>query len=80
MKINVCIQHFLSKDSQKKYDLPGGWIPGSARGTVKKRTESFSKCLWSLVHLGKENDYSLLDIRTNQFNRLQNVYNIYIST
>lgn len=77
MKINVCIPHFLSKDPQKKYDLPGGWIPGSARGAVKKRTESFSNCLWSLVHLGKENDYSLLDIRTDQFHRLQNIHNKY---
>jgi hypothetical protein len=77
MKIKVCIPHYFSKQSQSDCDLPGGWIPGSARGTVEKRTQSFSKCLWSLVHLGKQNDYSLLDIRTNQFHRLQNIHKKY---
>lgn len=77
MKIKVCIPHYFSKQSQSDYDLPGGWIPGSARGTIEKRTKSFSKCLWSLVHLGKQNDYSVLDIRTNQFHRLQNIHKKY---
>lgn len=77
MKIKVCIPHYFSKQSQSDYNLPGGWIPGSARGNIEKRTKSFSKCLWSLVHLGKQNDYSVLDIRTNQFHRLQNIHKKY---
>lgn len=77
MKIKVCIPHYFSKQPQTDSNLPGGWIPGSARGTPEKRTQSFSKCLWSLVHQGKQNDYTLLDIRNNQFHRLQNVYKKY---
>ena len=77
MKIKVCIPHYFSKTSQSDYNLPGGWIPGSARGTIEKRTQSFSKCLWSLIYQGKQNDYTLLDIRTNQFHRLQKVHKKY---
>lgn len=82
MKIKVCIPHYFSKKSEDGHNLPGGWIPGSARGTTEKRKNSFDKCLWSLVHLGKRNDYSLLDIRTNTFHRLQKIsrpYEISIS-
>jgi hypothetical protein len=77
MKIKVCIPHYFSNQSQNNFNLPGGWIPGSARGTIEKRTQSFSRCLWSLVHLGKQNDYVLLDIRTNQFHRLQDIHKKY---
>jgi hypothetical protein len=73
MKIKVCIPHYFSKkvQSSNNYNLPGDWLPGSARGTPEKRKNSFSKCLWSLVHQGKQNDYFLLDIRTNQFQKIQ---------
>jgi hypothetical protein len=73
MKIKVCIPHYFSKEVQstQNYNLPGSWLPGSARGTPEKRKNSFLKCLWSLIHQGKQNDYVLLDIRTNQFHRLQ---------
>lgn len=71
MRIKVCIPHFFSQVKQTESNLPGGWVPGSARGTLKKREASFAKCLWSLVHAGKQSDYLLLDIRRNQFDRLR---------
>ena len=78
MKIKVCIPHYFSQQKEENhFNLPGGWIPGSARGTLEKRSQSFSKCLWSLVNMGKNNDYAVLDIRTNTFNRLENIHKKY---
>jgi hypothetical protein len=71
MKIKVCTPHYFTSTPKGDFDLPGGWIPGSARGDHNKRRTSFSKCLWSLIHAGKSQDYYLLDIRTNQFNRVR---------
>ena len=73
MKIKVCIPHYFSKESQYISDLPGGWIPGSARGPSEKRKNSFDKCLLSLINQSKINDYRVLDIRSNIFNPIQKV-------
>lgn len=73
MKIKICIPHFFSKQSQYISDLPGGWVPGSARGPSEKRKSSFDKCLWSLISCGKLNDYQVLDIRFGTLNRLQKI-------
>jgi hypothetical protein len=78
MKIKVCIPHYFSHQKEENHlDLPGGWVPGSARGTVEKRSQSFAKCLLSLVNMSKNNDYAVLDIRTNTFNRLENIHKKY---
>lgn len=75
MKIKVCIPHYFSQNlqSSKEYNLPGNWIPGSAKGTPEKRKNSFSKCLWSLIHQGKQSNYNVLDIRTNEFYKIQKI-------
>jgi hypothetical protein len=73
MKIKVCIPHYFSKEPQYISDLPGGWIPGSARGPSEKRKNSFDKCLLSLINQSKINDYQVLDIRSNIFNPIQRV-------
>lgn len=82
MKIKICIPHFFSKEPKNNYNLPGGQIPGSARGTTEKRKISFDKCPLSLINQSKVNDYEVLDIRFNTFKRVQralNKYNISIS-
>lgn len=73
MKIKICTPHFFSKKPKNDYNLPGGWIPGSARGPSEKRKNSFDKCLLSLINQSKINDYRVLDIRSNIFNPIQKV-------
>jgi hypothetical protein len=73
MRIKICIPHFFSKQSQYISNLPGGWVPGSARGPSEKRKSSFNKCLWSLISCGKLNDYQVLDIRFDTLNRPQKI-------
>jgi hypothetical protein len=82
MKIKICIPHFFSKEAQYTSNLPGGWVPGSARGPSEKRKFSFNKCLWSLTNYGKNNNYQVLDIRSGTLSRPQKIlqkYDISIS-
>lgn len=77
IKIKICLPHFISKEPQPDLNLPGGWIPGSLRGTFDKRKTSFDKCLWSLIHLQNINNDGLLDIPSNRIDKLLHVFKIY---
>jgi hypothetical protein len=74
MKIKVCIPHYFSKSFDKEFYKSKGLIHGSLDGNVEKRKKSFDQCLWSLVHLGKENNDGLLDMRINMINNPLNVF------
>lgn len=75
MKIKVCIPHYFSTEFDKKFYSSHGWSHGSLDGNIDKRTSAFDRCLWSLVHVGTQNNDGLLDIRTSMTSKLLNPTN-----
>lgn len=71
MKIKICIPHYFATKFDKEFYSSHGWTHGSLDGKVEKRVTAFDKCLWSLVHIGSQNNDGLLDIRTNITNKIQ---------
>jgi len=73
MKIKVCIPHYFSQSFDKDFYESNGWSHGSLDGKIEKRKNAFDRCLWSLIHIGNENNDGLLDIRTGITNKLLNI-------
>jgi hypothetical protein len=72
MKIKICIPHYFATKFDEDFYSSHGWTHGSLDGKIDKRTEAFDKCLWSLFHIGTQNNDGLLDIRTNITNKILN--------
>jgi hypothetical protein len=72
MKIKVCIPHYFSQSFDKDFYESKGWSHGSLDGKIEKRKNAFDKCLWSLFHIGTQNNDGLLDISTNITNKILN--------
>lgn len=72
MKIKICIPHYFAIKFDEDFYSSHGWTHGSLDGKIDKRAEAFDKCLWSLFHIGTQNNDGLLDIRTNITNKILN--------
>lgn len=73
MKIKICIPHYFSSSFDEKFYQSKSWTHGSLEGKTEKRTQAFDKCLWSLFHIGTENNDGLLNISKRTVDKLLSV-------